>query len=82
MNLSKVSTAGYFSGTDLSECDFQKSDLFNARFQNTTLLKADFRGAHSYLIDPISNKVRGARFSLPEAQGLLVGLGIRIEGPC
>jgi NADH-quinone oxidoreductase subunit J len=32
----------------------------------------------NYLIDPLSNKVKGARFTLPEAQGLLAGLGVVI----
>lgn len=68
-----------FSQSDLSESDFQGSDLLNARFKDTVLLKADFRKATNYLIDPTENKVRGARFSLPEAQGLLVGLGIILE---
>jgi fluoroquinolone resistance protein len=68
-----------FSQADLSESDLRETDLLNARFHGTTLLKADFRGARAYLIDPVANKVRGARFSLPEAQGLLTGLGIIVE---
>lgn len=68
-----------FSEADLSECDFRESDFLNARFQNTTLIKSDFRSAINYLIDPVGNKVKGAYFSLPEAQGLLYGLGVIIE---
>ena len=68
-----------FSQADLSESDLRESDFLNARFQNTSLLKADLRGALNYLIDPIANKVRGARFTFPEAQGLLAGLGVVIE---
>lgn len=68
-----------FSQADLTECSFKDSDLSLARFNATTLMKADFRGALNYVIDPILNKVKGAKFSLPEAQGLLVGLGIIIE---
>ena len=68
-----------FSQADLSECDFRNSNFLDARFHNTLLLKSDFRGALNYLIDPLSNQVRGARFSLPEAQGLLAGLGVKIE---
>ena len=67
-----------FSQAELSECDFRGAHLLNARFHGTSLLKADLRGAKDYLIDPISNKVRGARFSMPDAQGLLAGLGIVI----
>jgi len=68
-----------FSQGDLSESDLRECDFLNARFHNTTLLKADFRGALNYLIDPIGNKLRGARFTMPEAQGLLAGLGVIIE---
>ena len=68
-----------FSQADLNESDFRESDLSNARFNETNLSKANFRGAFSYLIDPVTNKVRGARFSLPEAQGLLAGLGIILD---
>lgn len=68
-----------FSQADLSESLFKESDCLNARFQQTTLLKADFRGAINYLINPIENKLKGAKFSMPEAQGLLAGMGVVIE---
>jgi len=68
-----------FSGADLPESNFKDCDLLNARFSATCLLKSDFRGAINYLISPIENKLRGARFSLPEAQGLLYGLGILLD---
>ena len=68
-----------FSQADLSECDLREADLLNAKFHGTSLLKADLRHALNYLIDPIGNKVRGARFTLPEAQGLLAGLGVILE---
>lgn len=68
-----------FSQTDLTGSDLRESDLLKARFSQTILLKCDFRGSFNYTIDPLANKVQGARFSLPEAQGLLVGLGVIIE---
>lgn len=68
-----------FSQSDLAESSFLESDLCETRFNETNLIKSDFRGAVNYTINPIGNKIRGARFSLPEAQGLLVGLGIIIE---
>lgn len=68
-----------FSQADLSESDFNESDFSKARFHATTLIKSDFRGAVNYVIDPVGNKIRGARFSLPEAQGLLAGLGVIIS---
>ena len=67
-----------FSGADVSDCDFSQCDFLNARFQDTNLMKANFKGAFNYLIDPIHNKVKGAKFSLPEAMGLLKGLGVVI----
>ena len=68
-----------FSQADFSESDFRKSDFFSSRFHGTNLQRADFRGAKSYLIDPTDNSVRGAKFSLPEAQGLLSGLGVILD---
>lgn len=68
-----------FSDADLSECDFAGADLGGARFHNTTLLKANFRDAANYVIDPLRNKLKGAKFSWPEARGLLVGLGVVVE---
>ncbi len=67
-----------FYQADLTECDLRFSDLQEARFQETILKKANFQQAFNYQIDPITNKVRGARFNLPEAIGLLTGLGIII----
>ena len=68
-----------FTQAELSESDFHGSDLLGARFHQTTLLKADFRGAVNYVMNPADNKLKGAKFSLPEALGLLSGLGIVIS---
>lgn len=68
-----------FSQADLSECDFRESNLLNAQFRGTKLLKADLRGAIHYVIDPLANSIQGVRAQLPEAQGFLAGLGIRLE---
>ncbi len=67
-----------FYQADLTECDLSFSDLQEARFQETILIKANFQHAFNYQIDPITNKVRGAHFNLAEAIGLLTGLGIVI----
>jgi len=68
-----------FSQADLTECDFRESNLFNAQFRGSKLLKADLRGAINYVIDPVANSIQGVRATLPEAQGFLAGLGIRLE---
>jgi fluoroquinolone resistance protein len=65
-----------FLNADFSESDFQGSDFLGARFMGTALLKADFRDAKNYSIDPTSNKIRGAKFSVPEVMGLLDAFGI------
>ena len=68
-----------FSHSDLAESDFREANLLNARFNGSSLLKADFRRAIDYQINPLANKIQGARFSLPEAQELLIGLGIILD---
>lgn len=67
-----------FAQADLSESDFRGADLAGARFHQTTLLKADFRDAQGYIINPMDNKLKGAKFSMPEALGLLSGFGVVI----
>jgi fluoroquinolone resistance protein len=68
-----------FEGTNLSEVDCRGTDFAGARFANTNLTKADLRGATSYSIRPDANKIKKARFSLPEATLLLYGLDIELE---
>lgn len=43
------------------------------------LTKADLRQAKNYSIRPDSNKIKKAKFSLPEAMLLLYGLDIELE---
>lgn len=68
-----------FLDTDLSQADLSQSDFLGTIFNRCTLLKADFRSARNFQIDPVNNKVKGAKFTLPEAVGLLVGFGIVLE---
>ncbi|WP_116108651.1 pentapeptide repeat-containing protein [Lewinella sp. IMCC34191] len=78
-----------FTGCDLTEADFTAADLTGstlvdcdlarATFENTDLRKADLREARHYRIDPTRNRVRGTRFSLPAAVGLLETFGVRID---
>lgn len=67
-----------FSGCNLSLADFRGTDLPGARFADTDLTQANFTGAQRYAIDVQSNKVRKAKFSLPDALALLDGLGVEI----
>lgn len=68
-----------FADCDLTEAELTGCDLGNARFLNTNLSKADFRRAKNYSIDPLQNKIKGAKFSSDEVYGLLLSLGIVIE---
>lgn len=68
-----------FIRTDLRGSCFSGSSLKGSRFQESDLEKADFSGAREYYIDPTINRMKGARFSAPEALALLAGFGIIIE---
>ncbi len=68
-----------FSDADLSSADFTNATFEHCVFRNTNLTKADFRFATGYYIDPILNKVKGARFSSPDVLSLLAGFDIIIE---
>ncbi len=70
--------------TDFTECDMRETDFSNTKFEKTTfkkcnLGKADFRTASNYGIDPFDNKIKKAKFSLPEAQSFLEFLRIEIN---
>jgi len=74
-----ILTDADFLQADFSESLFSGSDLLNARFEETNIMKANFIGALNYQINPVTNKVKGARFSLAEVVGLLTGFDIKIE---
>jgi fluoroquinolone resistance protein len=68
-----------FADANLSEANFQGTDFSGARFTKTNLVKADLRRATNYAIRPDDNKIKKAKFSLPEATLLLYGLDIDLE---
>ena len=68
-----------FSDAGLKKAAFCATDLENAIFRNTDLSESNFVGALNYAISPQLNKLKGAKFSLPEAVSLLYGLDIIIE---
>jgi fluoroquinolone resistance protein len=70
-----------FAGCDLTDASFRGSDLGGTEFRDCDLSGADLRKAHHYAIDVRRNVVRGLLVYLPEATGLLQGLGVRIEEP-
>ena len=68
-----------FERADMTGVDGRDSDFSGSIFSNTNLTKADFRGARGYAIDARTNRLKGARFSLPDALGLLEVLEIKVE---
>ncbi|SEW52568.1 pentapeptide repeat-containing protein [Chitinophaga arvensicola] len=67
-----------FTECNLTQADFRGTDLAGARFALTDLTQANFVGAQRYAIDVQGNKIRKAKFSLPDALSLLDGLGVEI----
>lgn len=78
-----------FIESELFETDFREADLTQAKFDNcnleralfhsTNLQKADFRSAYNYSFNPVTNKLKKARFSLSGVAGLLDAFQIIIE---
>ena len=67
-----------FSDADLRGADFSRTDLNASRFMNTNLSGADFSQASNYQIDATQNRLKKAKFSLPEAMSLLYCLDIEL----
>lgn len=60
-----------FSEADLTSSIFKKSDLTGTVFSNTNLEKVDFSSAVNFAIDPEFNKMKNAKFSASQLEGLL-----------
>ncbi len=67
-----------FSESDCSKLCFEGCDLSGAVFDQTNLREADFRKAVGYRINPVNNKVKGAKFLKNGLEGLLDTFDIRI----
>lgn len=68
-----------FSESNLSNVIFDDCDLAQAIFINTVLDKADFRTGYNYSIDPESNRLKKAKFSILGISGLLDKYDLIIE---
>lgn len=68
-----------FSESNLIAASFQECDLMAARFSSTVLEKADFRNARNFSIDPEFNKIKNAKFSAHQLEGLLHKYKLDIE---
>jgi fluoroquinolone resistance protein len=68
-----------FTESDLNGSVFENCDLTRAVFEKTNIEKADFRTAFNYSIDPQTNRIRKARFSINGIAGLLDRYNIEID---
>ena len=69
---------------DFTECDMQGSQFINCNMENssferTNLMKCDFTTSYNFNIDPESNKIKKAKFSINGLQGLLMKYNLDIE---
>nr|MDD6335235.1 pentapeptide repeat-containing protein [bacterium] len=67
-----------FDACCLAGASFQKSALPDTLFIDNDMRRADFTGARDYALSPLSNRLEGAAFSLPEALSLLEAMDIRL----
>ena len=72
-------SGSFFDGCNLEEASFRGCRLGGVSFAQNNMSGADFRDAADYLFSLEGNRVKGARFSLPEAVNLLSALGIVLE---
>ncbi len=68
-----------FSGCNLENAYLTGSSFRSATFNNCNLESADLRDAKDYFIDPMFNKVKKAKFSMPDAMSFFEALDITIE---
>lgn len=72
-------SGSFFDGCKLEEASFAGCRLQGTSFAQNDLRCADFRGATEYFFSLEGNRVKNAKFSLPEAVNLLAALGVVIE---
>lgn len=69
-----------FTESDLTDVVFINCNLYRAFFNRTILKNADLRSSYNYTIDPDTNNIKKARFSVHGLPGLLAKYDIRIDG--
>lgn len=67
-----------FTEADLTNAVFDKCNLYKAQFDRSILERTDFTTAENYSIDPVANKIKKAKFSIPGVIGLLDRYDIEI----
>jgi len=68
-----------FSEAELRGASFENCDLLQTTFFHTNLEETNFTSAFNYSINPETNRLKKARFSIPGVTGLLDTYGIEIE---
>ncbi|MBL7559806.1 pentapeptide repeat-containing protein [Olleya sp. YSTF-M6] len=68
-----------FTEANLSKSIFKDCDFRKAIFFNTNLEEADFTTAYNYIINPENNRIKGAKFSKDQIEGLLEHYKINIS---
>lgn len=69
----------HFNETDLRQTNFSEADLEGTLFHHCNLAKADFTDAFNYTIDPLTNTLKQAKFSLPAALSFFSALEIQVH---
>jgi uncharacterized protein YjbI with pentapeptide repeats len=68
-----------FAEADLTAAVFDNCNLIQAIFDRTILEKADLLTSYNYFIDPETNNIKKAKFSIDGVIGLLAKYDITIE---
>ena len=68
-----------FVRTKLIGADFRRSELTDTVFEGSDLSKANFEDAVRYNINPLNNKIAGAKFCMPDVVSLLNTFDIEIK---
>ena len=73
-----------FNETEFERCNLKHSEFIDSDFTKSTFVKcdlreSDFSESKNYYFDPSSNRLKGAKFTYPDALGLLSYFGIKVE---
>ena len=68
-----------FDHCALKNASFDRCDLSGATFSGNDLTNTDFLSSYGFTIDPETNRLNGAHFSLASLPGLLAKYRIKVE---
>lgn len=67
-----------FENTDCKQVVFENCNLERSIFFNSNLEQVDFSSANNVVLDPETNNIKGAKFSLDSLPGLLLKYKIKV----